>query len=123
MGTSPATQASPGQVQGAYRFAGTAGETIKVTFTRDGARGSEGDFAELSLGRENGAILKKIVGAVPITLGATLPGAGNYRIEIASPSNSRLAPFKGYYQLDVTSTSGQPVVLEPILGASGAAYR
>jgi hypothetical protein len=111
LGNSPAGQYG----EGAYRFAGKAGETVTVTLDRDGARGSEGEIAQLSIGQEGGASLKSSVGAVPITFIATLPKTGNYDVTVAYPPAATTGTsLRGYYQLDVTATSGDTVLLEPI---------
>jgi hypothetical protein len=100
--------------QGAYRFAGNAGETVVVTLDRDRTRGSEGEVAKLSLGEEGGASLKDSIGTVPITIIAQLPKTGTYEVTVAYPPAHTPNPFRGYYDLDVTAPHGEPVTLEPI---------
>jgi hypothetical protein len=106
LGNSPAGQYG----QGAYRFAGKAGETVTVKLDRDGARGSEGEIAQLTIGQEGGASLKSSVGAVPITFIAKLPKTGNYDVTVANPPAATGTSLRGY----VTATSGDTVLLEPI---------
>jgi hypothetical protein len=79
LGDSPAGQ----QYEGIYRFAGKANEMVTVTLDRDGARGSEGEIAQLTLRHDQGASLQTRVGAVPITFSATLPKNGNYEVTVA----------------------------------------
>jgi hypothetical protein len=110
LGDSPAGQ----QYEGIYRFAGKANEMVTVTLDRDGARGSEGEIAQLTLRHDQGASVQTRVGAVPITFSATLPKNGNYEVTVAYPSADTPQPFRGYYQLDVTAPNGEPVSLEPV---------
>jgi hypothetical protein len=110
LGDSPAGQ----QYRGAYRFAGKANEVVTVTLDRDGARGSEGEIAQLTLRHDQGARLQTREGALPITFTVTLPNNGNYEVTVAYPSADTPKPFRGYYQLDVMAPNGEPVSLEPI---------
>jgi hypothetical protein len=105
-----------------FRFEGQAGDTVELALERDGARGSTGELARLSLHQEGGSALGQREGAVPLEPGAapleltaTLPAAGAYLIEVAdvAPGPGGEA-FRGHYRLRVTSSSGTAVLLEPL---------
>jgi hypothetical protein len=98
-----------------FRFEGRAGDTIELALERDGARGSTGELARLSLGGERGDALGKREGALPLELKATLPATGHYRIEVAEVAGgSGGEAFRGHYRLRVSSASGAPILLEPL---------
>ena len=101
------------QYKGAYRFAGGANEVVTVTLDRDGARGSEGEVAQVILSAD-GASMERRVGTMPITFTAKLPKRGNYEVTVAYPPADTPNQFRGYYQLDVKAPNGEPVTLEPI---------
>jgi hypothetical protein len=104
--------------QNIYRFQADRGEMVTVTLKRDGVRGSEGEIAQLDLRQEGGVIVETRKGAVPFEFTATLPRAGNYEIEVIELPASATGgspPFRGYYNLDATSSSGPELQLEPIL--------
>ena len=97
-----------------FRFAGRAGDAVELVLDRDGARGSVGEIARLSL-RGKAGVLGKRQGAVPLRLKATLPAAGHYEIEVAeAESGVGREPFRGHYHLRVTSGSGTAILLEPL---------
>ena len=54
------------------------------------------------------------VGTVPITFTAKLPRSGSYEVTVAYPPADTANPFRGYYQLNVTADSGEPLMLEPV---------
>ena len=98
-----------------FRFEGRAGDTVELVLDRDGARGSMGKVAQLSLRGGGGGVLGKRRGAVPLQLKATLPAAGRYRVEVAEvDGGSGGEPFRGHYRLRVTSGSGTAILLEPL---------
>jgi hypothetical protein len=98
-----------------FRFEGKAGDTIELVLDRDGAQGSAGKLARLSLRQVNGAALGQRQGAVPLKLAATLPAAGGYVVHVAEVTGGPGGePFRGYYQLRVDSASDAEILLEPL---------
>ena len=97
-----------------FQFAGRAGDTVELTLDRDGARGSTGEVARLSLAG-GGGVLGKRQGALPLELKATLPTAGRYRVEVAEvDGGSGGEPFRGHYRLRVSSATSRAILLEPL---------
>ena len=98
-----------------FRFEGEAGDTIELTLERDGARGSAGELARLSLREENGGSLEQLEDALPLELEATLPASGHYVVEVAevAPGPDGEA-FRGHYRLRATTSADGVVLLEPL---------
>ena len=105
--------ASPGRRDhDVFKFDGVAGDTITVRLGRDGARGSTGEIAKVSLGKVGGGTLDAREGALPLELTVTLPSTGKYALEAREVRDSA-AGFRGHYRLAVTSTRGVHPLLEP----------
>jgi hypothetical protein len=86
-----------------FRFAGEAGEKVKVTLDRDGSSGSAGRVATLRVHGQGGGVIGQRSGPVPIALDLTLPGP----VEIAvlrTPGKPNA--LRGYYTLEVAPRSG-----------------
>ncbi len=98
-----------------FRFEGRVGDTIELVLDHDGARGSDGELARLSLRQVNGAALGQREGAVPLELTAKLPAAGRYVIEVAKVAGGPgREPFRGHYHLRFDSASNAEILLEPL---------
>jgi len=96
-----------------FRFDGKAGEQVTVRIERDGARGSTGNIARLSLRREHGGTLDQRKGELPLELTVTLPRTGSYVSEATEVAHG--AAFRGYYRLNVNSSNSKTArKLEPL---------
>jgi hypothetical protein len=104
--------ASPGRDRDVFRFDGVAGDAITVRLERDGARGSSGKIAKLSLDAVGGGTLRAKEGAVPLEFKVSLPSTGNFALE-ATEVQDAAASFRGYYRLSVTSARGAQPLLKP----------
>ncbi len=103
LGQNGEDDASPARDSDTFRFAGKPGENVEVKLGRDGSGGSAGEVATLSVRAANGAVLGQRTGAVPLSLGVTLPGT----VEIAvSRQPGHGDPLRGYYELEVIPPSG-----------------
>jgi hypothetical protein len=95
-----------------FRFDGVAGDTITVRLERDGARGSSGKIAKLSLDAVRGGTLRATEGALPLEFKVSLPSTGNFALE-ATEVQEAAAGFRGYFRLSVTSARGAQPLLKP----------
>jgi hypothetical protein len=104
----------PGQLdRDGFRFDGKAGEQVTVRLERDGARGSTGEIAQLSLRHEDGGTLDQRKGALPLELTVTLPHTGSYVSEATEVTDD--AAFRGHYRLTVKSSNSKAALkLEPL---------
>jgi hypothetical protein len=94
---------TPARDSDTFRFAGEAGEKVKVTLDRDGRLGSAGAVATLRVRAASGVVSGQRTGLVPLELDLTLPGA--VEITVLSQPGNRDA-FRGYYGLEVAPRSG-----------------
>ena len=89
-----------------------AGDTITVRLERDGARGSSGKIAKLTLGSVGGGTLRAKEGALPLEFKVSLPSTGNFALE-ATEVQDAANGFRGYFRLSVTSARGAQPLLKP----------
>jgi hypothetical protein len=94
---------TPAQDTDTYRFAGRAGEEIKVSLDRDGSTGSLGAVATLRLRAKGGALLGEETGPVPLRLEVSLPG----EVEVVVLRDGKTgSALRGGYALEVKPLSG-----------------
>jgi len=91
-----------------FLFEGTAGDEVTVELRGDGEAGHQGTRVALRLRQENGDFRQRVRGPLPLTLSATLPADGTYRVVVV-PSGQEAddlgsgdrGPLRGGYLLSV----------------------
>lgn len=104
---------------GTFRVEGASGDTITVTLDHDGAKGSQGEVAQLHLSTATGATLAQKQGALPIVLQASLPSSGAILAEVIAVPQTTAgtgSAFRGFYTLEASGSGASEVQLEPLLG-------
>ena len=89
-----------------------AGDTVTVRLEREGARGSSGKIAKLSLDAVGGGTLGTKEGAVPLEFKVSLPSTGHFALA-ATEAAGRGGLVPGHYRLSVTSARGAQPLLKP----------